>query len=281
MDESRRPAGTEDLLVGHEHHDDESRFGDDEDRVDERSDVVATEREDEYGTEVPQQQDRLDTDRMDQDRDQLDRDQLDRDQLDREQLDQDRLDDSQLDRDRLDDESRLDGREGFGDRPDDRTDGTDRTQDEEIAGDERGYDRAYDQADENRTLGNEGMMEGSVDGELGDMGTQYQPLQQVDHAAPSDNQDYSEATSLFTGDQVEGLRGRWVELQAAFVDDPRTAVQLADQLVAEVMQTLAQMFSSNKQELEGQWQREGAADTEDLRQALRRYRSFFDQLLRA
>jgi hypothetical protein len=99
--------------------------------------------------------------------------------------------------------------------------------------------------------------------------------------APAAGDGRDTATPLFSGSQVEGFRSRWIELQAAFVDDPRTAVQQADQLVAEVMQNLAQMFNDNKQQLEGQWQREGTVDTENLRQALRRYRVFFHQLLRS
>jgi hypothetical protein len=86
---------------------------------------------------------------------------------------------------------------------------------------------------------------------------------------------------LFDGNEAERFRMRWVELQASFVDEPQTAVRQADELVAEVMQTLAATFAENKRDLESQWQREGQADTEDLRLALRRYRSFFDQLLRA
>ena len=87
--------------------------------------------------------------------------------------------------------------------------------------------------------------------------------------------------ALFGRDAVDGLRARWIELQAAFVDEPRSAVQQADQLVAEVMQTMTSALSASKQQLEGQWQREGAADTEDLRQAMRQYRSFFNKLLNA
>lgn len=86
-------------------------------------------------------------------------------------------------------------------------------------------------------------------------------------------------TPLFKGDQVQEFRTRWLRLQTAFVDEPRRAVQQADELVAEVMQTLAATFAEHKRELEQQWRREGTAETEELRLALRRYRSFFDQLL--
>jgi hypothetical protein len=45
------------------------------------------------------------------------------------------------------------------------------------------------------------------------------------------------------------------------------------------MQRLAHQFASERKNLEQQWDRGGETDTEALRQALRRYRSFFDRLL--
>jgi len=75
------------------------------------------------------------------------------------------------------------------------------------------------------------------------------------------------------------FRQRWADVQARFVDDPQEAVRTADGLVAELMQALAQGFSEHKGSLESQWQSGGDPDTEELRQALQRYRSFFDRLL--
>ncbi|MFJ1806734.1 MULTISPECIES: hypothetical protein [unclassified Streptomyces] len=84
---------------------------------------------------------------------------------------------------------------------------------------------------------------------------------------------------LLTADDEEGFRTRWQEVQDRFVDDPRDAVHTADALVADVMQRLAATFADHKQELEGQWNRGEQVNTEDLRQALRHYRSFFNRLL--
>jgi hypothetical protein len=84
---------------------------------------------------------------------------------------------------------------------------------------------------------------------------------------------------LFDSSRAEALRGRWTDVQAGFVDEPRRAVEQADSLVAEVMQQLAQAFSEARSSLESQWDRGDDINTEDLRQALRRYRSFFDRLL--
>ena len=86
---------------------------------------------------------------------------------------------------------------------------------------------------------------------------------------------------LFGMDDIDRFRGEWRDLQARFVDDPRSAVQSADHLVAEVMQSLAATFAKHKDELDSQWQNSSEAETEDLRLMLRRYRTFFDQLLHA
>jgi hypothetical protein len=56
-------------------------------------------------------------------------------------------------------------------------------------------------------------------------------------------------------------------------------VEQADGLVAEVMQRLARVFADERGTLETQWSRGDDSSTEDLRQALRRYRTFFDRLL--
>jgi len=68
-------------------------------------------------------------------------------------------------------------------------------------------------------------------------------------------------------------------VQTEFVDDPKQAVRKADELVAAAMQSLASTFADHKPELETQW-REGEVETEQLRLALRQYRSFFNQLLK-
>lgn len=84
---------------------------------------------------------------------------------------------------------------------------------------------------------------------------------------------------LLPPDDLENYRGRWEQVQAVFVDEPRRAVEEADALVAEVMRQLAETFASERSTLEGQWDRAGEADTEALRVTLQRYRSFFNRLL--
>jgi hypothetical protein len=84
---------------------------------------------------------------------------------------------------------------------------------------------------------------------------------------------------LLAGDVVNELRTRWTDIQAGFVDEPRRAVEQADALVAEAIKRLAETFANERNQLEGQWDRGGDVSTEDLRQALQRYRSFFSRLL--
>ncbi|WP_121417032.1 hypothetical protein [Streptomyces sp. NBC_00271] len=105
-----------------------------------------------------------------------------------------------------------------------------------------------------------------------DSGTQHQATAPGAHAE-------DEAPQLLTPEDEEGFRLRWQEVQNRFLDDPRGAVHTADALVADVMQKLAATFADHKQELEGQWSRGEQANTEDLRLALRHYRSFFNRLL--
>jgi len=62
------------------------------------------------------------------------------------------------------------------------------------------------------------------------------------------------------------------------VDEPCRAVEHADSLVAGAMKRLAE-FADQRAKLEGQWDRGDSVSTEDLRLALRRYRSFFGRLL--
>ena len=85
--------------------------------------------------------------------------------------------------------------------------------------------------------------------------------------------------SLFSNDETQNFRKRWEQIQTEFVDDPRDSVQKADQLVATTVQRLAEVFAEQKSRLEHEWDKGDNVSTEDLRQALRKYRSFFDRLL--
>lgn len=89
----------------------------------------------------------------------------------------------------------------------------------------------------------------------------------------------ADSTPLFPNNELESLRTRWKEIQTAFVDEPRKAVEQADGLVASAMKRLADVFAEERSKLEQQWDRGDSVSTEDLRVALRRYRTFFHRLL--
>jgi hypothetical protein len=95
----------------------------------------------------------------------------------------------------------------------------------------------------------------------------------------SDRKSEEQAEPLFPSEDANELRSQWDRIQAGFVDEPRKAVEEADGLVALAMKRLAETFANERSQLEGQWDRGDDVSTEDLRVALRRYRSFFGRLL--
>ena len=110
------------------------------------------------------------------------------------------------------------------------------------------------------------------------------PDQRFDDAEhPVANQERRSAGSklepLFDENADRKFRDRWREIQTGFVDEPRNAVEQADELVAELMQQLAQSFSKQRSDLEHQWDASDEVSTEELRVALTLYRSFFERLL--
>jgi hypothetical protein len=88
-----------------------------------------------------------------------------------------------------------------------------------------------------------------------------------------------ETGPLFSSEEARNLRARWDAIQVGFVDEPRHSVQQADNLVAGTMKRLAEIFAEERGNLESQWDKGTNFSTEDLRLALRRYRSFFSRLL--
>ena len=94
-------------------------------------------------------------------------------------------------------------------------------------------------------------------------------------AAPAKEQ----VSPLFSRDEANELRAHWDAIQVGFVDEPRHSVEQADNLVAETMKRLAEIFADERDKMEHDWDRGADVSTEDLRVALQRYRSFFGRLL--
>jgi hypothetical protein len=115
---------------------------------------------------------------------------------------------------------------------------------------------------------------GRVDGYVDERTSVGQTAAGVDSTVGSD-----QPGQLFPTTELNDLRAKWDKAQIGFVDEPRTAVKQADELVATLVTRISEQFSATRTELEHQWDRGDNVSTEDLRQALRRYRSFFDRLL--
>lgn len=95
----------------------------------------------------------------------------------------------------------------------------------------------------------------------------------------NNNSEGGQLAALFLPDVAKDFRSRWDLVQRSFVDDPRQSVRQGDELVAQVMKCLAETFSNERVKLDAQLDQTDEASTENLRIALRRYRSFFERLL--
>lgn len=109
----------------------------------------------------------------------------------------------------------------------------------------------------------------------------YAPMQGEAMQQPAQGmaQQVEQLAALFPPDVAADFRNRWDSVQIGFVDDPRQAVRQADELVAQVMKTLAASFAEQRSRLEAGLTQGDQANTEDLRMALQGYRSFFQRLL--
>ncbi|MEJ2869123.1 hypothetical protein WCD74_15220 [Actinomycetospora sp. OC33-EN08] len=141
-------------------------------------------------------------------------------------------------------------------------------------------DRAY--ADERRDDRRDDRPDAGRDGHV-DTGRDDEPgrytRQHGDHAGQHDHDAGQDSVSVLDPSASERLRNRWQEVQAGFVDEPRQSVTEADQLVGEVLDEVSRVFRDQRSELEAEWSGNAEPGTEELRQALRRYREFFDRLL--
>lgn len=112
-------------------------------------------------------------------------------------------------------------------------------------------------------------------GQYRDEQTSRQP---VENRTPTDT-DTDELVPLFENESAEKFRTRWLAIQSKFVDDPNASVKQADDLVADVIENITRNFADRRGSLEKQWNSGGTTSTEDLRIALKQYRSFFNRLL--
>lgn len=80
---------------------------------------------------------------------------------------------------------------------------------------------------------------------------------------------------------ADAFESRWSQIQIGFVDRPRSAVQSAGTLVAELMDELARAVEAELAALDSRTSSGEGQSTEDLRVAFQRYRELFDRLAAA
>lgn len=100
----------------------------------------------------------------------------------------------------------------------------------------------------------------------------------VEDQSPTDTTS-EELEPLFEAEATKKFRTRWLAIQSKFVDDPRDSVKQADELVADIIKSVTMSFADRRLALEKQWNNGENISTEDMRVALKRYRSFFERLL--
>jgi hypothetical protein len=82
--------------------------------------------------------------------------------------------------------------------------------------------------------------------------------------------------SLLGSLDTTGIRSRFLDIQAGFVDEPRQAVEEAGRFVDDLLRQVADALQAQRGQLGGPT---AEGSTEDLRLALRSYRQFVDRLL--
>lgn len=83
---------------------------------------------------------------------------------------------------------------------------------------------------------------------------------------------------LLDGDERQALRDRWVRVEERFVNDPAAAVGAADELVERVVEQIRMALDDRRSDARGRWDPPDDLTTEQLREALHRYRVLFEQL---
>lgn len=100
-------------------------------------------------------------------------------------------------------------------------------------------------------------------------------------AAPTTSGTGSRSVDLIAADDVQRYRDDWRTVQHGFVDDPAAAVRDADALVGRLFDTITTRIDEQRSALSAHRSDDAAEHTEQLRQALRDYRTMFEQLLPA
>lgn len=85
------------------------------------------------------------------------------------------------------------------------------------------------------------------------------------------------SNELIDSESVSALRNEWDAIQALFVDDPRTAVVRADELLVRAFTALSNAIARDRAQIHERWSHDPT--TEDLRLSMQRYRQHLCRLL--
>jgi hypothetical protein len=121
----------------------------------------------------------------------------------------------------------------------------------------------------------------------GDGGRHAAPEAEAEAEAEAELRPGESGTTLGPGESgyasllpdTEDLRAQWHRIQYKFVDDPRVSVTEAADVISQVTARLEAAIAERQRGLRDRWDGSAPADTETLRETLRMYRSFLDQLI--
>jgi hypothetical protein len=139
-------------------------------------------------------------------------------------------------------------------------------------------DRDLDRSDRNRQLDRSDVRTVPADRQEFSEQERDRAVASSEQGVISPAKEQTETQSFLPEERMSILRKEWEDVQASFVDDPRSAVNKANHLVDQLVDELTTTFTNERTSLEGQWSG-GNVDTEALRVALQRYREFFNRLL--
>jgi hypothetical protein len=105
--------------------------------------------------------------------------------------------------------------------------------------------------------------------------TEDAPEQGLEEARASSG----ELRDALDGGDPDQLWQRWWQIQANFVDAPRSAVAEAHALVSGIVDGLVRQLEAQRADLEQRWSSGQEISTEELRCDMQRYRDFLGRLL--
>lgn len=102
---------------------------------------------------------------------------------------------------------------------------------------------------------------------------------QLDNRTVPDQPDTGSQLLWIESGVIDELRSRWNSIQAQFVDQPCTAIEQADALIADALERIQKSLAEQQAVLRDRWYDHEDISTEELRVTLQDYRSYLNSLL--